>query len=145
MNNNNICTPEVASENPSHSGAPPRRRGAPRGNQNARRHGAYSRYFEQELREKLSKAADLPALDRELYLALIHAGKVVHNPPDNERVVNRLTARLVMLICLKYDLSPDDREGIVIAVDKAADNLSRLEKAVGPLMAGSAGMLRGIV
>ena len=146
MNNNNICTPEVSSENPSPAGVTAKRavrRGAPRGNQYARKHGAYSRYFDQELRERLSRAADMPVIDRELYLALIHAGRVVSDPPENERVMKRVNARLLALLCLKYDLRPDDQAGISAAVGMAVDKLARLEKAAGPLL-GAVGLTKGI-
>ncbi|MGI2335488.1 MAG: hypothetical protein ACRKGH_02450 [Dehalogenimonas sp.] len=130
MINNTTCTPVSSPEpNPEadEAGQPPRRRGAPRGNQNARTHGFYSRQTTRNIRDRLRRYGGLSILDRELYVAFIQAQMVVKNAPHNDAVLSKTINALVDHVCRKYDLDQEDTERVMAAIQRVGEELTSLE------------------
>lgn len=99
--------------NPSHSQQPQinhrrqdRHRGAPPGNQNARKHGFYSKAIPPELRQKLHDASNVKGLDEEIALLRTKLAIAAENCVDYRQLVPGL-AVLHKLLNTKKKLFPD--------------------------------------
>lgn len=130
MINNTICTPVSLPEpNPQagEAGQPPRRRGAPRGNKNARTHGAYSRQLTRKIHDLVARCPNLPESNREVYVAFIRAQFVMTRAPHNEAVVNQTMNALVKTVCNRWFLDPYDQDALKDALQRVASDLSAME------------------
>jgi uncharacterized protein YjcR len=75
----------------------PKRPGAPKGNQNARKHGFYSKTLAPWQQEMIASAAD-SSLDRQIALARSRIAAIVANDPKNMRVLNSAVTALARLL-----------------------------------------------
>ena len=132
MNNNNICTPVTSAPQTAR-----RRRGAPSGNQNARRHGLYSRSFTKIVPQLLEPVADRSESEKELYLALVRMAMAFKYDPENTSLLEKTLKSLVRLTCLKYDVGRHDTAGIFLGVVRAGVDFGLLapvpECTIGPV------------
>ncbi|MFH1015473.1 MAG: hypothetical protein V1771_00540 [Chloroflexota bacterium] len=64
-----------------------RKRGAPLGNQNARKHGYYARVITDEDKRSLKQAAMVRGIDQEINLLRVKLKSVLRHDPDNVRLL----------------------------------------------------------
>jgi hypothetical protein len=74
------------------------RGGAPRGNQNARKHGLYSKVLTPEEQAALPEAGALNGLDREIAIVRIKIGGILANDPHNAGALRLSTLLLARLM-----------------------------------------------
>jgi len=74
------------------------KRGAPFGNQNARKHGFYSRVLKDKQRYDLKQAALVDGLDQEIALLRVKIKSVVEHDTDNLRLISQAVTSLARLI-----------------------------------------------
>ena len=79
------------------------RRGAPLGNQNARKHGFYSRVLSPEQQKLLARVGLMKDLDREIDLARVKVISALSNAPENARVLALALSALASLERAKKD------------------------------------------
>jgi len=84
--------------------APPRPRGAPKGNSNARRHGYYARKTTDACRRELEAATPYRGIDLDIVLALWQAVRVQIAVPDRETLHDDAVRRVFGLVRHKYGL-----------------------------------------
>ena len=75
-----------------------RKRGAPRGNQNARKHGFYSHVVTEAERRDLKKAADIGGVDQEIALLRVRLKSILLHNPENTSLILQVTTMLARLI-----------------------------------------------
>ncbi|MCD6358385.1 MAG: hypothetical protein J7L90_00250 [Dehalococcoidia bacterium] len=75
-----------------------RKRGAPRGNQNARKHGFYSHVVTESERRDLKKAADIEGVDQEVALLRVRLKSILSHNPENTNLILQVTTMLARLI-----------------------------------------------
>ena len=91
-------------------------RGAPRGNQNARKHGFYSRVLDERERRDFELAAAVDGVDEEIALLRVKIKSVLLHDPDNIKLIMRATGTLERLIRTRYNLSKDQKPGLREAI-----------------------------
>ena len=64
-----------------------RKRGAPLGNQNARKHGLYSTALSPQQLQKLPAAMKLQGLDNEIAVMRLKIHSILANDPDNDSAI----------------------------------------------------------
>ncbi len=87
-----------------------RKRGAPLGNQNARKHGFYSNSLDKSEKRNLKHAQTVKGLDEEIDLLRVKIKSVVENDPDNVRLIAQAAISLGRLLRTRDRLaknSPD--------------------------------------
>jgi len=87
-----------------------RKRGAPLGNQNARKHGFYSKVLTPG-QEAALKASSVEGLDREIGIIRMKIMSVLSNDPQNMRALTLAMSSLNRLVRTRYLLPADAHPG----------------------------------
>jgi len=93
-----------------------RKRGAPFGNQNARKHGYYSRVITAEDRRSLKQAATVRGVDQEINLLRVKLRSVLKHDPDNVRLFLQAIVSLARLLRTRKSIGGDAEERLGIAI-----------------------------
>jgi hypothetical protein len=93
-----------------------RKRGAPRGNQNARKHGFYSRILDEAERLDFELATGVEGLDDEIALLRVKIKSVLAHDPENVKLIMQATNTLLRLVRTRYNISKEDRKGLKEAI-----------------------------
>ena len=92
------------------------KRGAPKGNQNARKHGFYSRVLNETEKFDFEQATGFEGIDDEIALLRVKIKSVLQNDPENIKLIMQATNTLARLVRTKYNLSKEDRKGLKEAI-----------------------------
>lgn len=93
-----------------------RKRGAPRGNQNARKHGFYSRVLSEAERQDLEQATAVEGIDEEIALLRVKIKSVVAADPENIRLIMQAVTILARLLRTKKNIDRKDSQGLRAAI-----------------------------
>ena len=85
------------------------KRGAPRGNQNARKHGFYSRVLDEAEQRDFALATEVDGLDDEIALLRVKIKSIVAHDPENLGLIMQATDALARLLRTKYNIGKKDR------------------------------------
>jgi hypothetical protein len=93
-----------------------RKRGAQRGNQNARRHGFYSNVLDEAEKIDIEQAILVEGLDMEIALLRVKLKSVIRHDPDNINLIIQATESLARLLKVKYNIGKQDKRGLKEAI-----------------------------
>ena len=93
-----------------------RKRGAPKGNQNARKHGFYSRVLDEAEQLDFELASGVEGIDDEIALLRVKIKSILQNDPENIKLIMLATNALERLIRTKYNISKEDKKGLKEAI-----------------------------
>ena len=93
-----------------------RRRGAPKGNQNARKHGFYSKVLDEAERLDFELATGVKGIDDEIALLRVKIKSILEHDPENIKLIMEATNALARLIKTKYNISKEDKKGLKEAI-----------------------------
>jgi uncharacterized protein YjcR len=93
-----------------------RKRGAPKGNQNARTHGFYSRVMDEAEQLDLELATSIEGIDDEIALLRVKIKSVLEKDPENIRLIMQATNTLAGLIKASYKMTKEQRKGLKEAI-----------------------------
>jgi len=93
-----------------------RRRGAPKGNQNARKHGFYAKVLDEAEQLDLELAAGVEGIDDEIALLRVKIKSILAHDPDNVKLIMQATNALARLVRTKYNISKKDKKGLKEAI-----------------------------
>lgn len=113
-----------------------RKRGAPAGNQNARKHGFYSKVLTESERLNLETAVDVDGLDNEIALLRVKIKSIVEHDPDNVQLIVRAVNALTRMIMAKKLIGKQEKDGISLK-DAVFDVLKDVALPVGIGIANS--------
>ena len=91
-------------------------RGAPRGNQNARKHGFYSKVLDEAERLDFELASGVEGIDDEITLLRVKIKSILEHDPENIRLVMQATEALAKLIKTRYNISKEQKKGLKEAI-----------------------------
>ena len=92
------------------------KRGAPKGNQNARKHGFYSKVLDETEKLNFEKATRIEGIDDEIALLRVKIMSLVERDPENIKLIMQATNTLARLIRTRYNISKEDRKGLKDAI-----------------------------
>ncbi len=98
------------------SGAAEKKRGAPRGNQNARKHGFYSKVLDKTEQLDFELATGVDGIDDEIALLRVKIKSLLENDPENIRLIMEATNTLARLVRTKYNINKKDKNGLREAI-----------------------------
>jgi len=101
-----------------------RKRGAPRGNQNARKHGFYSKVLSDEEQQDLEQAILSHGLDEEIALLRVKLKSLLKYDPENVKLIMQATNTLARLIRTRYRLGRDDKIGLKNAISNVLRDIA---------------------
>ena len=93
-----------------------RKRGAPKGNRNARKHGFYSKVLDEAEQLDFELASGVEGIDDEIALLRVKIKSLLENEPDNVRLIMQVTNALERLIRTRYNITKDQRKGLKEAI-----------------------------
>jgi hypothetical protein len=93
-----------------------RKRGAPKGNQNARKHGFYSKVLDEAEQLDFELAKGVDGIDGEIALLRVKIKSLLENDPENIKLLMRATESLARLIKTKYNISKEQKQGLKEAI-----------------------------
>lgn len=93
-----------------------RKRGAPKGNQNARKHGFYARILDEAEQLDFELATGVEGLDDEIALLRVKIKSVLAHDPENIKLIMQATTTLARLVRTRYNISKEDKKGLKEAI-----------------------------
>jgi len=104
--------------------------GAPKGNQNARTHGYYSKVLDEIEQQDYDQATEVEGLDSEIALLRVKIKSLVAHDPENLKLISQVTNALSRLVITKYNIRKTDKQGLKEAMHNV------LKDIAGPLGVG---------
>jgi len=93
-----------------------RKRGAPKGNQNARKHGFYSKVLNEAEQLDFELASGVEGIDDEIALLRVKIKSLIAHDPENVRLIMNMTNTLERLIRTRYNITKEQRKGLKEAI-----------------------------
>jgi len=93
-----------------------RKRGAPKGNQNARRHGFYSKVLEEADQLDFELASGVEGIDDEIALLRVKIKSILEKDPENVRLIMQATNALARLVKTRYNITKEQKKGLKEAI-----------------------------
>lgn len=93
-----------------------RKRGAPKGNQNARKHGFYSKVLDESEQLDFALATGVDGIDDEIALLRVKIKSLIAHDPDNITLIMQAINTLARVVSTKYNLSKKDKKGLKEAI-----------------------------
>ena len=93
-----------------------RKRGAPKGNQNARKHGFYAKALDEAEQLDFELATGVEGIDDEIALLRVKIKSLIEHDPENIKLIMQATNTLARLVMTKYNIGKEDRKGLKEAI-----------------------------
>ena len=93
-----------------------RKSGAPKGNQNARKHGFYAKVLDEAEQLDFELASGVNGIDDEIALLRVKIKSVLEKDPENINLIMRATNTLATLVKTRYRISKEQRKGLKEAI-----------------------------
>jgi len=100
------------------------KRGAPKGNQNARKHGFYSRALTEAEKIELDEAALVEGLDQEIALLRIKLRELVENEPERIDLHFEAANTIAKLVKTRYQISKEQKRSLKEAIAKVLTDVA---------------------
>jgi hypothetical protein len=101
-----------------------RKRGAPKGNQNARKHGFYAKVLDEAEQLDFELAAGVEGFDDEIALLRVKIKSLLANDPENLKLLMAATNTLVRLVNTKYKISREQKQGLKEAIENVLKDIA---------------------
>ena len=92
------------------------KRGAPKGNQNARKHGFYSRVLDEAEKLDFELATGVEGIDDEIALLRVKIKSLLAHDPGNIKLIMQATNILARLLRTRLNISKEDKKGLKEAI-----------------------------
>ena len=93
-----------------------RKRGAPKGNQNARKHGFYSKVLNEAEQLDFELASGVEGIDDEIALLRVKIKSLIAHDPDNIKLIMQATNTLAGLVKTSYKMTKEQKKGLKEAI-----------------------------
>jgi uncharacterized protein YjcR len=93
-----------------------RQAGAPRGNQNTRKQGFYSRVLDEAEKLDFEQASDVRGIDNEIALLRVKIKSVLEKDPENIKLIMQATNTLATLVRTRYRITKEQQQGLREAI-----------------------------
>jgi hypothetical protein len=101
-----------------------RKRGGQKGNQNARKHGFYSRVLEGAERLDLELASDIDGIDDEIALLRVKIKSILEKDPENVKLIMQATNILAGLVKTRYKITSEQKKGLRDAITNVVKDIA---------------------
>ena len=101
-----------------------RKCGAPKGNQNARTHGFYSKVLDETQRLQLLEACEVEGLDQEIAVLRVKLLSLINEHPDRIDLQIKAANTIASLVKIRYSISKEQKKGLKDAITKVLTELA---------------------
>ena len=98
--------------------------GAPKGNQNARKHGFYSRALDEAEALQLEEARGIDGLDEEIAVLRIKLRELILNHPDNIELALEAANTIARLVRTRYNITKEQKRSLKDAITKVLTEIA---------------------
>ena len=114
---------------------PKSKRDAPRGNQNARKLGFYSKVLDEAEQLELKAAREIEGIDDEIALLRVKIHSLLEKDPDNIKLIMQATNTLARLLRTRFNLEKKQGKSVKEAIAKVISDLA-LPLGIGAAIKG---------
>jgi len=100
------------------------KRGAPKGNQNARKHGFYSKVLDEAEKIDFELATGVEGMDDEIALLRVKIKSLLEHDPENIKLIMQATNTLARLVKTKYNITKEQRKGLKEAIGNVLKDIA---------------------
>ena len=93
-----------------------RKRGAPKGNRNARKHGFYSKVLDEAEQLDFELASGVEGIDDEIALLRVKIKSILTHDSENVKLIMQATNTLAGLVKTRYNITKDQKKGLKEAI-----------------------------
>jgi hypothetical protein len=101
-----------------------RKRGAPKGNQKAKKRGFYSKVLDEAEQLDFELAAGVEGFDDEIALLRVKIKSLLENDPENIKLILQMTNALERLVRTRYNISKEQRKGLKEAIENVLKEIA---------------------
>jgi hypothetical protein len=101
-----------------------RKRGAPKANQNARKHGFYSKVLNEAEQLDFELVTGVNGFDDEIALLRVKIKSLLENDPENIKLLMAATTTLANLVKTKYKISKEQKQGLKEAIENVLRDIA---------------------
>jgi len=101
-----------------------KKRGAPKGNQNARKHGFYSKVLDEAEQLDLELVCGVEGIDDEIALLRVKIKSILEKDPENIRLLMEATNILARLVKTRYNISKEQKKGLREAIGNVLKDIA---------------------
>ena len=101
-----------------------RKRGAPLGNQNARKHGFYSKVLDEAEQLDFELATGVDGIDDEIALLRVKVKSILEKDPDNIKLIMEATNTLAGLVKTRYNITKEQKKGLKEAIGNVLKDIA---------------------
>ena len=101
-----------------------KKRGAPYGNQNARKHGFYSHVLTPDEQADFDQATEVEGLEEEIALVRVKLKSLIARDPDNTKLIMRGVATLEKLVKTRYNNGKEEKQGLREAIENVLKDVA---------------------
>ena len=98
--------------------------GAPRGNQNARKHGFYSRVLDEAQKLQLDQARDVEGIDEEIAVMRVKLLSIIEEHPDRVDLQLRAVASIARMVRTRFHISSGGNKSLKDAISKVLTDIA---------------------
>jgi hypothetical protein len=101
-----------------------KQRGAPRGNQNARKHGFYSQVLDEAETLQLDEAREVEGIDEEIAILRVKLLSLISNHPDRIDLQMAAANTITRMVRTRHSLSANQKKSLKEAMTKVLTEIA---------------------
>ena len=101
-----------------------KKKGPPKGNQNARTHGFYSKVLDEAEKIDFEIAAGVEGIDDEIAMLRVKIKSVLERDPENINLIMQATNALAGLVKTNYQITREQRKGLREAIGNVLSDVA---------------------
>ena len=98
--------------------------GAPRGNQNARKHGFYSRVLNESRKLQLVDAREVEGIDEEIAVVRVKLLSLIEDHPDHVDLQLRAAATIARMVRTRFEITAGGNRSLKDAIGKVFTDIA---------------------
>ncbi|OGO03897.1 MAG: hypothetical protein A2Y72_03625 [Chloroflexi bacterium RBG_13_53_26] len=100
------------------------KKGAPQGNQNAKKHGFYSKALDKAEELQLEEARGIDGLDEEIAVLRIKLRSIIQSDPKNIELALAAANTIARLVRTRYNISKEQKRSLKDAIAKVLTEIA---------------------
>ena len=101
-----------------------RREGGQKGNQNARRHGFYSKVLDEAEQLDFELASGVEGIDDEIALLRVKIKSILEKDPENISLIMQATRALERMVKTRFNITKEQRKGLKEAISNVVRDIA---------------------
>jgi hypothetical protein len=101
-----------------------KKRGAPKGNQNARKHGFYSQVLDESEKLQLAEAREIEGIDEEIAILRLKLRNLIDKQPERFDLHLEAANTIARLVRTRYSITKEQKKTLKEAITKVLTDIA---------------------